>query len=69
LRNYNRQYVPFYSEDGQKKVWINCFNSNSKFIKWEKHIVNVDGGGRDFFSVTIDLTTGKYFDFWINAPI
>lgn len=83
FNQYKRQYVSFLS-NGERKVFVNCFHSSfvdrnnerrnsnrgSKyFIDWHKQMVNVDGGGRNFFSVFINLTSKSYYDFWINAPI
>lgn len=83
LDQYKRQYVAFLV-NGERKLFINCLHSSfvdrvaindnhqkSGFLgfDWRKQMVNVDGGGRNFFSVFINLTTKSYYDLWINAPI
>lgn len=72
LSLYNRQYVPFIANN-ERKIFINCFNQKNEkssfFQNWKHSLISVDGGGRNFFSIIINLTTKHYYDLWINAPI
>ncbi len=69
---YKRQYVPFL-DNNERKIFINCLyqtiEKSSFFQNWKHSLISVDGGGRNFFSVIINLTTKRYYDLWINAPI
>jgi hypothetical protein len=70
LKYYNRQYFP-YLKNGERLVFVNCFLKGFEILvkNWKKQMVWADGGGASFFSVKISLTSRKYNEFWINAPI
>jgi hypothetical protein len=69
LANYKRQYVP-YKINGERKVFVNCFSKYMQdFPHWKKYFVAVDGGGKAFFSLTINLTKKDYSGYWINTPL
>ncbi|MFT3934427.1 MAG: hypothetical protein QM726_12470 [Chitinophagaceae bacterium] len=65
-RKYKRQYVCAINKDGQKEVYINCFCDTFQ-DNWKKSLVQVDDGGNCFFNFKINLTTKKYFDFFVNG--
>jgi hypothetical protein len=64
--NYRRQYICYLNKEGEKIVYANCFCATFN-PDWHKFMVIVDDGGKCFFSVKINLTTGKYFDFFVNG--
>lgn len=68
IENYCRQYIPYILKN-EKIVFINCFNKDlvSELPFWRKFFVSVDGGGKAFFKVNVNLTTNKCFEFWINT--
>jgi hypothetical protein len=71
LNDYNRQYVPYKSKEGERHVWVNCFCSRTperlEFVK--SNIIMPSGGGSCYFNVTINLSKGIYQDLSVNAPM
>ena len=64
LARYYRQYIPYANEKGNRCVWMNFFCR--PVGNWKTHRVHVEGGGVCFFSVGLNLDTGKRFDFIVN---
>jgi hypothetical protein len=64
-RNYKIQLVPVINSKGEKEVWVNCLCEPDD--DWRKKITHVFDGGTCFFSLKINLTTGKCYDFVING--
>ena len=69
LKRYKRQYVPYINSKGQKEVYVNCFcfSDEIEFKYWRKQLVMVDDGGDCFFHVTINLTTNKCGNLYVNG--
>lgn len=70
LKSYKRQYVPFISSKGERKVYVNCFclrDFPNEFNYWKKILVEVDDGGSCFFHLTINLTSLQYEQIYING--
>ena len=63
---YKRQYIPTINAKGEKEVWINFF-CNYDDRDWKKEIILVMDGGNCYFQLKINLTTKKYFDFYVNG--
>jgi len=61
---YYRQYIPYTNEKGNRCVWMNFFCR--PIGDWKTHRVHVEGGGVCFFSIGLNLDTGKRFDFIVN---
>jgi hypothetical protein len=66
LSQYKRQYVPSINAKGEKEVWVNCFCGHWD-SKWKEKIIRVEDGGSCYFNVTVNLTTGKYYEFKVNG--
>lgn len=66
LTEYKRQYVATINSKGEKEVWVNCFCDAMSF-NWKQHLVFVFDGGKCYFNLKINLTTGQYYDFIING--
>lgn len=47
LEEYRRQYLGVVV-DGEKRIWVNAFFSDTSFPDWERFPVDVDGGGRNY---------------------
>ena len=66
LNEYNRQYLPYINNKGEKIVWINCLCG-----KWSdkelKQLIMVEDGGTCFFNLSINLTTGEISKLDING--
>jgi hypothetical protein len=58
---YRRQYVCYKNKKGEKIVYVNCFCAAPEW--WRTNLVEVDDGGKCYFSVKINLTTKKWFEF------
>lgn len=70
LKEYRRQYVPFFDSKGDKKVYVNCFCSHDfpgEFNYWKKTLIEVDDGGSCFFHLTLNLSTNKFEQLFING--
>lgn len=65
LKVYKRQYVCVIDQHGDKLVWVNCFCQ--AFDGWRTSIQLVSDGGNCFYSLVIDLTTGKYDNLMVNG--
>ena len=64
LERYYRQYISFSNEKSDRCVWVNCFCR--PVGDWKTHRVRVENGGVCFFSIGLNLDTGKRFDFLVN---
>lgn len=64
LERYYRQYIPFLNPKNERCVWINLFCR--PVGDWKTNVVQVNGGGVCFFSIGLNLDTGKRFDFIVN---
>jgi len=64
LERYYRQYIPFTNDKGNRCVWVNFFCR--PVGDWKNFRVHVEGGGVCFFSIGLNLDTGKRFDFFVN---
>jgi hypothetical protein len=70
LKKYRRQYVPFVDSNGDKKVYVNCFCTPDvlkKFGYWKESLVEIKDGGNCFFHLTLNLTTNRYDQLFING--
>ena len=63
---YKRQYVSAVNKSGQKEVYINCF-CDTLGNNCKKSLMQVDDGGNCFFNFKINLTTKKYYDFFVKG--
>jgi len=71
IDSYNDYYKQVYgliNKKGDKIIFLNCFCRAENNDSWKDKTVSVKGGGKCFFSIKINLTEKKAFDFWINAP-
>ena len=64
LERYYRQYIPYKNDKGNRCIWINLFCR--PVGDWKNYRVHVEGGGVCFFSIGLNLDTGKRFDFFVN---
>jgi hypothetical protein len=69
LSKYKRQYVGTKTENGDKVIWINFIWSKDKdaLVKLSEEIIIVLDGCSYYWSVKVNLTTGKLFDLSING--
>ncbi|MDO7845959.1 hypothetical protein Q5H92_06295 [Hymenobacter sp. M29] len=65
LKVYKRQYVCVIDQHGDKLVWVNCFCH--AFNDWRNSIQMVMDGGDCFYSLIINLSTGKYTGLIVNG--
>jgi hypothetical protein len=66
LKRYKRQYVAITNSKGEKEVWVNCFCGAGN-TDWKKKLIIVDDGGNCYFTLKINLTRGKYYEFMVNG--
>jgi hypothetical protein len=69
LRDYKRQYVTVLRDNGDKEVYVNCFNKRINKDTWRKNIIDGLGGGTNFFSVYINVTRNNYYELSVNSPM
>jgi hypothetical protein len=68
LKKYNRQYFGYIDNNGDKILLINCFwKQKNRFENWTKERVMVLDGGSHYWSIKLNLTTGKLFDLSVNG--
>lgn len=68
LKKYNRQYFGYIDENGDKILIINCFwRQKKRFDNWKKERVIILDGGSYYWSVKLNLTTGKLFELRVNG--
>jgi len=75
ITKYRRQYICVTNERGDKETWINflCESSFSYPLdeedsnRWKTGIMRWLDGGNCFFNIKINLTTKKYYDFYVNG--
>jgi hypothetical protein len=66
---YKRQYVCVISDNEEKIIFVNCFCKSFTGNDWRRFLLQVDDGGRCYFSLKINLTKKKYFDFFVNGVV
>jgi hypothetical protein len=66
LTGYKRQYISVLNSRGEKEVFVNCF-CRSGHHDWKKTLILVNDGGKCYFNLKINVTTGKYYDFMVNG--
>ena len=68
LKKYNRQYFGYIDNNGDKILLINCFwKQKNRFENWTKERVMVLDGGSHYWSIKLNLATGKLFDLSVNG--
>lgn len=67
LDNYKIQCVPYLNEKGEKEVWINGFCNGFDVDYWRNNIVYVFDGGNCFFTLRLNISTGKCLEIGING--
>jgi hypothetical protein len=65
LKVYKRQYVCVVDQHGDKLVWVNCFCN--PYDGWRTTTQVVVDGGDCYYSLVINLTTGKYENLIVNG--
>jgi hypothetical protein len=71
IENYDEFYKQVYgliNKNADKIIFLNCFCNVENNEFWKEHTVSVKGGGKCYFSIKVNMTDHKLFDFWINAP-
>ncbi len=66
IKDYKRQYLPVENEKGERLVWVNLFCGDFKKNTWNKVLI-VKDGGKCYFSLKINLQTGRYYEFMVNG--
>lgn len=76
LMDYKKQYLPVMNGNGEKIVWINCFCVNGSNLphfssnnpnKWGEEVIIVKDGGNCYFSLFLNLNTGKFDQLVVNG--
>lgn len=66
LEEYRRQYLGVVV-DGEKRIWVNAFFSDTSFSDWERVPVDVDGGGRNYWQIEYDLLNDECINFSVHG--
>ena len=66
MKNYKIQYVPYTNEKGAKEIWINGFCSDFD-LEWKSEIRYVLDGGNCYFTIQLNVDTGKCLTIGING--
>lgn len=67
LKRYKFQIVAGINKSKEKIVLIFCHCYESKFFDYTKQLVSTQDGGNCYFQLKINLTTKKYYDFFVNG--
>lgn len=67
LADYYRQYIPITNEENEKEVWVNAFCYHAGDA-WKTEVIKVEGGGKCYFNVKINLTRGTYYNMLTSEP-
>lgn len=68
LKNYKRQYVGCYDENGKKYLFINAFwIIKGEFNYWLNNLVQVDDGGNGFWNIKYYIDEDSLSDISING--
>ena|SRR5690554_2742096 len=71
ITNYSEYYKQIYglvNAEGDKILFINCFYDSDNHKDWKNKTVAVKGGGKNYFSLKINLSDNEISDFGVNAP-
>ena len=66
LKEYKRQYMVIKNDQGEKKVWVNCFCDTLNEY-WKKQLVIVMDGGKCYFNLKVNLSTEKAYELVVNG--
>jgi len=65
---YYRQYFGNIKSNGEKVIKLNCFHKiQANKFSWKLREVLVKDGGNAFFQVTVNITTGECYDFYVHG--
>lgn len=66
---YDRQYIPYINEKGERIIEINAFCDYYKTNNedWRNNIVIYLDGGQCFWRIKINIDTQTYFEFMVNG--
>jgi hypothetical protein len=71
--HYKMQIVPAMNKKGEKEVWINGFCSDWRGSyppfnqDWKVQLFSVKDGGNCYFNFKINLSTKKWYNFFVNG--
>ena len=65
--DYSKQLIAINNNRGEKEVWVNCscVRIDSKY--WNQEVSVTHDGGNCYFSLMVNLTTGKCYNFIVNG--
>jgi len=66
MSKYKRQYLPVITGKGEKIINVLYFCDDFG-IDWKNVLVEVDDGGKCYFSLRINMKTQECFDFYVNS--
>ena len=69
MDKYLRQYMGTINSKGEKILEINCFwkEKVNEFPYWKTHVVRVCDGGSFYWSIKVNMSKKKCFDYMING--
>ncbi len=78
LNKYLRQYIGFITPEGHRVVYVNFLWNRLSFIQkikgyslstdgWRDRWIQVSDGGSEYWQIKYNLTTGEFFDFYVNG--
>ena len=69
LVNYKRQYIGFVDSLNNECLWIKFYLSDQRLNQPDKTIIEVFGGGANFFTLWVNLSNYTIIGLVINGPI
>ena len=63
---YYRQYFGYFSEEGEKIIFVNSFCRTDS--NWTRELISTKGGGSCYYNLKVNINRNKPFDLMVNAP-
>jgi len=67
IKKYNRQYVGYIDEEGNKIIWVNFIWEKNCPENWNKELVDVFDGCSHYWNIKINLDKESLLDLNVNG--
>lgn len=65
--DYSKQLIAINNNRGEKEVWVNCLCVRIDDKYWNQEVSITHDGGNCYFSLIVNLTTGKCYKLIVNG--
>lgn len=67
IKKYNRQYVGYRDEEGNRIIWINFIWEKDCPDNWNKELIDILDGCSHYWNIKVNLPEAKLFDLSVNG--